>query len=192
MTLAIFVITVVLIPIPLILSLRRAKGPMPRGSTDSIVIAAACHVPILDDESDTAANSQKSEKSVDGQRSETSNDFTNDKKSQPYNDFTDQKSPTQESAEEKSPTQRSAEEKPQNQDSTDQKSHTPDSTDDKQLTKRKRETSLAQKQDYLNRVAQGFVRWGDVKDGTDTSVRHLSFGTRGHGVRDPVDGQLYW
>lgn len=182
MTLAIFVIAAVLIPIPLILSLRRAKGPMLRGGTDSVIIAAACHVPILDDECETAANSQKSGKSVDGQRSETSNDFSSDQKTRPYVDFSNHKSPPQDSPDEK----------PQLPGSIHKKSHTLNSTDEKLKPNPKRETSLAQKQDYLNRVAQGFVRWGDVNDGTDTSVRHLSFGTRGHDVRDPVEGQLYW
>lgn len=144
MTLAIFIIAAVIIPIPLILSLRHAKGPMLSGGINSAIVAAACHVPILDVESSKDA----------------SDDFN--------------------------------EPKPQTQDSiSNQKSQTSDSVDTRP-SKRENHSTLAQKQDYLNRVAQGLVRWGDVHEGSDTLVRHLSFGTRGHDVRDPVDGQLYW
>jgi hypothetical protein len=53
----------------------------------------------------------------------------------------------------------------------------------------------------LELIAQGLLRWGEVKtSGTafecdtnmgDNHVGHLSFGSEDHDVQDPVDGRLY-
>lgn len=48
MVLALLVAAVVLPAIPLILASRQAKGTMPCGGSDSLILSAACHIPVLD------------------------------------------------------------------------------------------------------------------------------------------------
>lgn len=184
--LAILVSAVVLAVIPFTLARRTIKGSMPLGGSNSLVISAACHVPVREEMSVAGSERRGSETTTAEQQSVSAVDNENEN----YHAGTcNRLGPRQSSGpgvfemEQLLP--------PKGPVSSD------NCTDE--IDENRTETAVDSGR-YLLDVSQNPVRWGAVEiplswnqQYTDQgdAAGHLSFGTREHGVQEPVDGQWY-
>lgn len=166
--------------IALILTSRHIKSPMPLAGNNSLVLSAACHVPILqkvgtfDSEGHTSGVAKHLSVST-----EEADWFIDDQ-------GTTQRNSTSGSFEMVNllPTE------------SREFDYTVDSNSESCILK----PQILDAEQYLLQVSQSSVRWGEVitkecGNGEYTNVKeiiaHLSFGTRQHHVKEPVNGKLY-
>ncbi|UPL03007.1 hypothetical protein LCI18_013941 [Fusarium solani-melongenae] len=176
--LVLLIATIVLPIIPTLIAQRKVKTSMPLAGASSMVISAACHVPIL--EGNVVCDSRKS----DLQRAVQH-------ESALVGDNDDSICEACEGAEpiEMQELLVSAD------------LHIPDSqTETTSNEPYPKKNPASDVESYLREVARNPVRWGVVKTTaswnehyTDPSitVRHLSFGTEDHDVQEPAPGQWY-
>lgn len=168
MLVILLILIVILIPLPLLLASRKSRGQIPNGGSNTLVIAAACHVPLV--ESPLVTDSVCEEA---GPSTETSYQMI------PVTDV-DQPRPSQRDAEAVTHMRESA--MTLLEDNTTQ------------------EYGRDQSKEYLTKVSEGPIRWGEVKTGILFEVQeadsetcgHLSFGTKDHEVKTPMEGKFYY
>lgn len=180
--LAILVLALVLPVIPFALACRTVKGSMPLGGSNSLVISAACHVPVLEEmpaagsEATTAEQEQQSESAVEN---ENENDQTTRNEPNP------QQTPGSETVEMQRLLKLDGPGSSNNCSNEDEECSSETTPDIEK---------------YLLDASQKPLRWGAVETPplwnqqyTDQGdvVGHLSFGMREHRVQEPVDNQWY-
>lgn len=161
--LSIFVAAAFLALIPLALTAMSFKSPMPLGASNSLVISAACHVPVLED-TQSSSNSTAESQFIPVSSAEDNND-------QAANNGPEQ-GPQENQVSETLEMQRLL--------TQDGRASTNGRTEDLTLDTDR----------YLLEASQKPLRWGAVKT-LGSCNHHLSFGTRDHCVEEPVEGQLY-
>lgn len=166
--------------IALILMSRHIKSPMPLAGNGSLVLSAACHVPIL----------QKVGTIGSGGHASVAAKHLSVSTEEVYW-FIDDRSTTQ-----KNSTSASFEMVTLLPTEYGELDYTVDSNSESCILK----PQILDAEQYLLQVSQSSVRWGEVitkecGNGQYTNVKeviaHLSFGTRQHHVEEPVNGKLY-
>lgn len=168
MLLILLILIVILIPLPLLWASRKARGQMPNGGSNTLVIAAACHVPLVE-----AAPVTDSECHDAGSSAETSYQMV------PVSDV-DQSRSSQRDEEAVTQTMEGAM-------ALLEDNATHDYGRDKGS-------------EYLTKVSEGPIRWGEVKTGIlfeeqeadSEACGHLSFGSKDHDVKVPMEGKFYY
>lgn len=163
--LSIFVAAAFLALIPLALTAMSFNSPMPLGASNSLVISAACHVPVLEDK-------------------QASVDSTAESQFVPVSSAEDN---DDQSASKNGPEQ-APQEGPGSETLEMQRLLTQDGR--ASSSNGCNETLTLDKDRYLLEASQKPLRWGAVTT-PDSCNHHLSFGTRDHCVEEPVEGQLY-
>lgn len=180
--LAIFLSAVVLALIPIVLARRTIKGPMPLGGNNSMVISAACHVLVRGVMPAAESHSRASETGRAQQQSASASESENGR------DACSRVDPREDP--------RSSIEMEQLLVSNDAASSDDHAHEDDEH----RPETAVDPERYLLDVSQRPVRWGAVetppswnRQYTDRGgvVGHLSFGTREHGLQEPVDCEWY-
>ncbi|KAH6984343.1 hypothetical protein BKA56DRAFT_630797 [Ilyonectria sp. MPI-CAGE-AT-0026] len=166
--------------IALILMSRHIKSPMPLAGNNSLVLSAACHVRILQNVG--TFGSEGHTLGVGKYHSVSTEEVDS---------FIDDQDTTQRNS-----TSGSFEKVNLLPTESGEFDYTVDSSSDSCILK----PQVLDEEQYLLRVSQSPVRWGEVitkecKNGQYTNVKeiiaHLSFGTRQHHVKEPVNGKLY-
>ncbi|KAJ4015485.1 hypothetical protein NW752_006946 [Fusarium irregulare] len=178
LTILILFITMIILPIiPTLVGQRKVKTAMPLAGASSVVISAACHVPVLEENSGTHPGSGV-QKSLRHESRPVEDDEDPIYEMINLRGTTDDHEPLV---------------------SMD----IIEGGNDTEETSYGTEFEALDAQDYLREVARNPVRWGAVKvppswtgpstelsDG-NIAVGHLSFGTELHDVQEPVAGQWY-
>lgn len=177
---SIFVAAAFLAVIPLALAMRTLKSPMPLGASNSLVISAACHVPVLEEK--PAAESQTGDSN--------SGIATVEQQFAPVSTMEDEDNQaTGDNNEPQGPHQNHGLETLEMQSllTVDDRvsSNIGRIEDDVRSTGMLLDTAR-----YLFDASQEPLRWGAVETPPSWN-QHLSFGTRDHNVQEPVDGQWY-
>ena len=179
LTILILFITMIVLPIiPIFMGQRKFTTAMPLAGASSVVISAACHVPVLDEDVGSQNGLQKSLR-VESRSVEDDEDSIYEMVS------------LRDAAEDHEPLVSINNHGAGNE------------TEEASYGARSEEVPILDAQDYLREVARNPVRWGAVKvppswtgpsahlNDENVAVGHLSFGTELHNVQEPVPGQLY-
>ena len=181
--LAIFVSAIVLAVIPFILASRTIKGSMPLGGSNSMVISAACHVPVREEMPPAGSPRGSSETTTAEQQSVSPAENENDQAT--YNTLNLRQNSVPGTFEMEQLLS----------------SNDPISSDNCNNEVDENCTEMAvDSERYLLDVSQKFIRWGAVETPSSLNqqytdqgdvIGHLSFGTREHGLQEPVYGNWY-
>ncbi|KAJ9150393.1 hypothetical protein NKR23_g3661 [Pleurostoma richardsiae] len=178
--LALFLIACVLAVIPFVICSRRIKGPMVLGASNSLVISAACHVPVPEQvpssvEIKTKQGNEYQQVSMkDPERTAVALETPNSREVTERGSYEMQHLLGPETT------------------STAASGTIPSASDEEEENDDKSYT--------LSQVTTVPLRWGVVKMPAsfyeqyaylDSRIGHLSFGAKEHGVEEPVDGHWY-